>query len=338
MNIWIAKMLLIMICIVFCCTIGYTQNITPEQAKQAIKDYENNQSLQLDTIELRNDSDELGAEFPIYTVLTENTDWDVDAVSGEVLSVQYNNLVVFSEDIIPQTYTQNQCYDTAVNYVRQKYTNFDNMGFQIDENVYDTELNNWCFVWNQKNGDIYTYNRVLVSVRPDTGQIVAYSVRRTSNTSIPTPQVTATQARDIAVTYLDLVSNIQTSTQGLICSRNATLYWLFTISGDNANDEYKKSEMIINAVTGSVIKEAPYSMNGAKGSRSKQKIVNKKCMKKVPSVKPSLVKDAIHTSSISKKLPVSKNKKKITASKVPVQKPLKSATNSSSKIKKNIKK
>lgn len=256
----------------------YSNNITKEQAKKSVKDFENDQSLVFTKVELDTDFDELGTEFKIYELAKDlEMTWEVDAATGEVLMASYNDLFGFSEDPIPQNYTQSQCLAIAQAFAQSKYNDFDNMGFQLTKSKYDDEANNWDFLWFQQINNISGYNRVYVSVRPDTGQVAYYGVNRAGTANLPLPQVSSAQAESIAIADLDLVSEIDLRTQEIYYSRNGTLYWLIDVVGKNSSGDTTYSEIYINGVTGTIILKSSCilsvsdkPMKGADKAKSKE--------------------------------------------------------------------
>jgi hypothetical protein len=233
------------------------QYITEEQAIQAVRNFEGDQSLEFDEIELIVDpSPRFGFNGSTYT-LSKNRpirDWGVDALSGMITGVSYTDR--WSEQYQSQPYgshNQGQCYDIALAYARAKYSGFDSMGFQLKSSKWIE--NGWEFHWIQKIAyDAETLNDVTVSVNPSTGQIMGYSCCKVSVTTPSAPTVTSQQAIDIAKQYVGISQDLEVRTSPwLLVYPDGTLEWSMEISGILPIGEYVAYGIRVNAATGVII-------------------------------------------------------------------------------------
>lgn len=270
--------------------------ITESQAINAVKDFEANQNLQLkiDDYEEADDGySSTGKSNTYYASAITTPDprfrWEVNAITGEVFQVAYLSRIPTNKNDIPYgIYTQSQCRQIALDFIHDKYTDFDNMGFQLIEELWNKT--GWEFAWSQINAyGAYCNNNIDVCVNVDTGLIQRYSSCRypVFNAQQP-PSISAQQSIALAAQAAG-ISNLTSNDTPLLYANPNTLYWRIGVVGINGDDDIVDVSVELDAYSGSIINiDAPSIEsfapipNRAKSKKNMTlKSINSKCKSKV---------------------------------------------------------
>lgn len=240
------------------CSVFGQQVITPDQAKQAVRNFEGVPNLQFDSVTLDTDNDPRWIDGTEYSLElhTPVRDWSVDAFTGEVTMVLYMDKYPESQDEPFGTLSQDDCETIALNYVHSKYAGFDNMNFQLKTPEWKGD--GWNFKWIQKLAyDALTMNGVDVDVNPESGEIQSYSSCRAPVTAPHQPQLTTQQAIDAAAQALGITSSVEVQ-QGptLLADPQGGVYWVVEIGGLGSQGNFIGGSVILNAETGAVYDQA----------------------------------------------------------------------------------
>lgn len=239
--------------------------ITPQQAMDAVRSFEGDNTLQVTCDPLEEDLE--GPEWKhersycVDEAQSQDSSWTVNAVTGEVISVFYRN--AYSQDTAEPTgpLTQQQCQQIAEDFARAKYADFDTMGFQLDEPEWDGD--GWSFYWRRENSyGARIPGYVGVDVNPVNGCIQHYGSSRLSVTMPPPqqPQITMEQAVDIAKAAKGLVS-AGAADPALVADPDHTM-WSFVMYGENAQGKHLVYSVEVDAITGEIV-ELMEPMGGA---------------------------------------------------------------------------
>ncbi|MBP6962891.1 MAG: PepSY domain-containing protein [Armatimonadetes bacterium] len=234
--------------------------ITPEQAMNAVRAFEGDNTLQLKCWELKAHLE--GPEwrhvriYDLDDMQNEDHSWTVDAVTGEVTSAFYRD--AYSQDTEEPTgpLTGEQCRQIAEDLARAKYAGFDTMSFQLDEPEWDGD--GWSFFWSREN--IYgarVPNDVKVDVNPADGRIQYYGCYRLS-VSMPSPQkpqIAPEQAVEIVKTAKGLVTGAAESDPVLSADPDHTM-WSLVVYGESGQREDLTYYAEVDALTGEIIRTA----------------------------------------------------------------------------------
>jgi len=154
--------------------------ITEDAAKQAVRDFENDQSLALTCVEFDEDtSGPTWSHRSWYLLKPEGCAyacrlWSVHANTAEVTHASYRDLssgVIGTEPGEP--FTKDVYRPTAESFARAKYSGFDTMGFVLTTEEWIGI--GWLYVWQQKVAyDALTINMVSVIVQVESAYILEH--------------------------------------------------------------------------------------------------------------------------------------------------------------------
>lgn len=254
----------IIITIIICFTIFITacnslQFISQDAAMNAVKQFEADESLQLavDSLDKIEGYSEWEHEY-FYTVnLIATPDpgysWEVNAITGEVFFVSYSDREPEEYVEVPNgNYTQAQCRQIALEFIEDKYADFNNMGFQLVNEEWDGF--GWSFGWNQflQNG-AETSNFINININSISGMVKYYNGTRLQILpSSSSPQLTPQQVLDIAVQYFGITSQL-TNEEPSLRANPEGLFFTFEVKGMDANDEWQEGLFEIDANNGNII-------------------------------------------------------------------------------------
>ncbi len=233
--------------------------ITPEQAMDAVRAFEGDNTLQLQCGTLKEDLD--GPEwkhkrsYDIDDIQNEDHSWVVDAVTGEVTDASYHDArseVRTEEPTGPLT--QEQCRQIAEDFARAKYADFDSMGFQLRDPEWDGD--GWRFAWRRRNAyGARIPNGVNVRVSSADGRVQYYGSSRlpVPMPSPQQPQITPEQAVGIVKTAKGLVTGETESDPGLSADPDRTM-WSFVVYGENGQGKRLMYYAEVDAVTGEIVR------------------------------------------------------------------------------------
>jgi hypothetical protein len=242
------------------------QPISPEQAKEAVRTFENNANLQFEG-EPGLEEDTSGPAWSHrswYDLESMQGDhYMVDARTGEVLSVSYagrsNDIPL---DNPPGPLSEEDCLQIAQHFARAKYRDFDVMGLTLTKSEWDGN-EGWVFEFTQKLAfGIQTLNSCTVAVRPQDGQIVDYEAVRVSTPAPRQPQITAEQALEIAKQATGIVQVDWSEGATLVADPLGNIYWGLALGGGDAQGKYRGYAVTLNAENGEVVSLAPQRDKG----------------------------------------------------------------------------
>jgi hypothetical protein len=248
---------------------GFSDLITPDQAKAAVRAFEGDPNLEFSEVVLSQDADlpqwTQWQEYELTQAGTpENVDrsWMVDAATGEVTSAYYGDAVPDgdpSEDPVGRL-TRDQCKQIAEDFARAKYAGFDQMTFRPDEGEWGGY--GWKFTWDEvlPNG-ASTPNGLRVEVNPVDGRVQSYASFRIAPFTPAEPQITAEQAIDIAVAAAGITELLDHTEPELGTSPEGT-WWSVLVRGPSTPGEDLSTwyHVGINAVTGEAEVVTPADM------------------------------------------------------------------------------
>jgi hypothetical protein len=234
------------------------QFISPDDAIQSVKTFENNSSLQITCSSV--ESITIGPSWMAMTIYsltcTDTTgysnNWVVDALTGEVANASYGDACIseYSDDPIGPL-TQEQCLDIAETFAQSKYADFSSMNFQLDEQEW--ALSGWHFSWRQQVAyGALTPNRVIVEVNPVNGKVQAYTSSRI-NTPIPQqPTYGSEQAIANAKSALGII--VQNYVEGPVLSVDPDgMFWDLVIDGQDNQGSHVNYAVRVDAISGQVV-------------------------------------------------------------------------------------
>ena len=233
--------------------------ITPEQAMDAVRAFEADNTLELKCWELESDTE--GPEwayewwYSIQTSDNESASWRVDAVTGEITMSGYSDAsdVEWSENS-PGPLTQDECRQIAENFARAKYVGFDTIGFQLYREEW--EGRGWYFHWRQRVAcGAWTPNSVRVRVNGADGRIQSYGCLHDQTPTPMQPQITEQQAVDIvrAATKIGTEYEFTERNEPELEANRSSIWWGFIITGDDAEGQYHDCAATVDAITGEII-------------------------------------------------------------------------------------
>lgn len=247
------------------------QLLTPQQAQDAVRSFENDSSLVFSDCLLQDiTTGPTWNQTKWYRVFLNGSGdydriWRVQAYTGEIQRAMYGDRYPATDSDTPVgPRTQQECQVIAENYARAKYTGFDSMGFVI--NSQEWVRSGWRFIWVQTvQYGARTLNSVTVDVNPSDGQVQAYSGYRYAVTTPVQPQITTQQAINRAMQEAYLVS--QTSLEGptLWADPDGLSYYTMIIGGVDILGEDHVWRVCVNAVDGSLVAK---EMGGGSLSRA----------------------------------------------------------------------
>lgn len=233
--------------------------ISKNDAINAVRTFEGDQNLHLkvDIIEKYEEGPEWNHDYfyPVDLIAKPDPEhsWEVNAITGEVNYASYYDRIPKKETKTPYgKFTQTQCRQIALNFIKSKYHDFDEMGFQLVRKKWDG--NGWSFHWNQllQNGAI-TDNFINIAINSDTGLVQDYvSERYKISKSKTPPKLTPQQAVKSAVKKLGITSAL-TYDKPIFLANPDVFYYMFKIEGKNIKNEWQNGICEINANTGVII-------------------------------------------------------------------------------------
>ncbi|MCS6863169.1 MAG: hypothetical protein NZT92_22915 [Abditibacteriales bacterium] len=230
------------------------QPISPEQAKAAVRAFEEDPNLQF------KGEPALGqdTEGPAWTHLswydlesTRGDSYRVDAHTGEVVIADYKNENLPQEplDDPPGPRSKEDCLQIAQTFARAKYRDFDTMGLTLIESEW-VNGQAWMFDFGQKGAyGALTPNGCEVEVNPVDGKILAYRAMRFGAVTPRPPQLTAAQAIEKAKQAGGIVNVTWKNEPSLRADPTGGVWWTFAFGGTDANGEYRGYAVTLNAET-----------------------------------------------------------------------------------------
>lgn len=232
------------------------QPISPEQAKAAVRTFEEDPNLQFEG------EPELGqipgyqGEAPPYYKLrsTRGDNYRVHAHTGEVVSASYKNenLPTEPSDAPTGPRSKEDCLQIAQNFARAKYQDFDAMGLTLISEKWNSYA--WVFEFGQKGTyDALTPNDCEIEVNPVDGKILRYFGKHVGTVTPRPPQLTAAQALEIAKQTTGVVTVTWSTEPTLSADPTGRVWWGFAFGGTDTNGEYRGYAVTLNAETGEVV-------------------------------------------------------------------------------------
>lgn len=235
------------------------QLLTPDQAKDAVRTFENDSGMVFSACALRElTTGPTWTQTKWYDVLQPGSGdydrlWRVQAYTGEVLLVFYGDRMPANDSDQPVgPRTQQECLVIAENYARSKYTGFDSMGFVI--NAQEWKMSGWRFTWGQVvQYGARTFNVLVVDVNPIDGLVQKYVATRYSVIAPSQPQITIQQAIDRAMQEAFLVT--QTTLRGPVLWTDPTgaVVYSTVIGGEDTLGESHDWTVTVSAIDGSLV-------------------------------------------------------------------------------------
>jgi hypothetical protein len=234
--------------------------LTEAEAKAAVKDFENDQSLVLKTFGLETEDNPFTASGKIqfYSVAQvadpdPRAHWTVDAASGEVYSAFYGTRIPSPDTGTPfGPYTQSQCRQIAIDFAQDKYADFDNLGFQMTADQWSGH--GWEFGWQQYTSyGAVTVNIVNIDINPTTGLIQSYgSTRYEVYSPEQAPTVTSQQAISLAAQAAGITTLDSNDTPQLNASRMA-YFWRVNVVGEDSTNNTIDVGVDVDAYSGDTL-------------------------------------------------------------------------------------
>lgn len=231
---------------------GVGQNlISPEQAKEAVRAFEGDPSLEFKTVKLETDTMLLPE---VWYELEANNGraWVVDAKTGEVTWAYYPEAIPHIRTEEPfGPLTKEECYKIAENFARAKYVGFDNMNFKLFDERWTGQ--GWEFQWDQKlDYEAIGCNFVRIEINPANGRIQVYQALRVEQQPLKQPKIIEEQAINIAKQTLKL-KTVYRSESILTATPDGRVIWEVAIRGEIESGDYKGGIVYIDAETGEVL-------------------------------------------------------------------------------------
>lgn len=244
-----------------CLTMGFTAlipglttngpQITPEQAKAIVREWEGNPNLVLPEPTLEWDTTD-PFDIPQY-VFVSNKYYEVDAEHG------YVSLVIIDEPPHSASWSVSplQAKEIAKQFCSQKYPSFDQINW---DTTVRTEESPFAYYEVEFQGKMpngaETLNSCVVAIHPDTGQVLTYSATIPAS---PPPQWEPNISRDeaiaIAVQAAGFAEVLEIPQENIrLVGGNGLLVWtLEKIDGILPDGQRKLAWVSINALDGSLV-------------------------------------------------------------------------------------
>ena len=233
--------------------------VTPEQAKDAVRAFEGESSLELVCSDLQEYTEgpewthEKTYDLEDVEGAVRDRSWTVDAVTGEVTGVIYYDAGgAYGTSDPTGPLTQEQCRQIAEDFARSKCSWFDTAGLELKNQEWCSD--GWSFRWVQKIAHgAETPNGVSVDVNPADGRIQMYGC---GNIPIPTPpelQITAQQAIDVVKADRGLATVYGTISTMLFASPDGIFWVLIDLTGEDAQGNRYVCSARVDAVTGEIV-------------------------------------------------------------------------------------
>lgn len=236
------------------CTAQY---ITEEQARESVRAFEGDYSLQFSDMEFRERTDGPAWNHDAWFTLRSGSYPDdavhiVDASTGEVTQAAYDLTPFESVEVPLGPLTQEDCRQIAEAYARTKYSGFDSMTFHLAKHIWD--YTGWRYEWEQTlEYGALSYNYILVQVNPVDGSIEFYRSSRVPVTPVRPPQVTSAQATEIARQAAGIVTITSVAPPMLRGNPDGSSCWRVEITGVDSECYELELIVLVDAETGEVI-------------------------------------------------------------------------------------
>lgn len=229
---------------------GVVQAITAEQARQAVRDFENNQALSFDTVRYtEEDTSVTWLKDERYELKSGLNEWAVNAVTADIIRTirDYNWPASYQANAYG-SYTQPQCLAYALSFARSTYSGFDNYQFTLDRQEWTGF--GWSFTWHQYvQYGAKTLNYAEVDVNPTSGAIESYIGSKVSVIQAQQPAITGPDAVELAASAGDIIS-VTASSSTLQVDPDGATYYRVNIDGTDSNSGEKSYLVSVNAVDG----------------------------------------------------------------------------------------
>lgn len=239
------------------------QLITSSQAMAAVREFEGNQSLDFSDVELDMDTEgpvwshSWWYDLKINSYPNPDRTWTVNAVTGEVTGVFYGNNYPTEPTEIPfGALTQENCRQIAESFAIAKYDEFGAMNMQLV--VSEWICTGWRFEWRETVAyGALSVNGVDVEINPTNGIVQSYRAVRCSQVNPNQPQLSSSQALQIAKNAAGIVVLDWVQDQRLYAYPNGEVYWSVLLGGTTAQDKYVIFSVCLDAVSGAIIEKSP---------------------------------------------------------------------------------
>lgn len=225
--------------------------ITPEQAKEIVREWEGNPNLVLPEPTLEWDTTD-PYDIPQYEFVT-NKYYSVDAVQG------YVSMVIIAEPPRNPSWniTPAQAQSIATQFCSQKYPNFNTINWETTVRRWEKVLACYEVVFEGKmpNG-AYTLNYISVDIHPDSGEVLSYvDIIPASPPPQWEPNVPRNEAitRAIEATGFVEILNIPEDAISLIGGNGMLTWTIEEIDGILPNGKRKLAWVSIDAIDGSIV-------------------------------------------------------------------------------------
>jgi len=232
--------------------------VTPEQAKDIVRQWEGDPNLQLPEPELDwVEGDPLS--YPEYE-FNGSRYYIVDAIKGFV------SMVVFSDAEFPSspqwTLSPQQAQQIAVEFCSQKYPNFAQINWQSEV----SQENNWgCYhvEFNERmpNG-AWGPNACGVDIHPDTGKILCYTASMGSPPPTWEPSISQEQALQIAINATGFAEVLEVEGIELVGNEGILIWAIGGIEGIFPDGSQAKVWLAVDALSGN-LRYREYSKNSS---------------------------------------------------------------------------
>lgn len=195
-----------------------------------------------------------------YVLQSDGGEFYVNMQTGDVERAIFNKARENSDNI---RLTLDQARATALSHAKKNYRNFAQKNMQLTK----TELQDYgtgkeyLFIWSEVVNNVETPNKVLVTLNPNTGEIITYIGLQRSVTVPLEPKIlrddavkiAASQFKDIIVQQTEAKLSIEYPVENV-----QKLTWVIEVEGKPRDNVPQGGLVVVDATTGEVIVVKPY--------------------------------------------------------------------------------
>lgn len=210
------------------------------------------------TVDFRDNESVTHGKF--YVLQSGGGEFYVNMHTGEVERATFNKARENSNDVRLRL---DQAEAVAKGYAEKNYRNFSQKNMQLTK----AELKDhgtgkeYVFIWSEIVSNVETPNRVLLTLNPNTGDIITYIGMQRQVTVQLEPKISKDNAVNIATSqFKDIaVQRIETKLSVEYPAENVQkLTWVIEIEGKPQNNAPQGGLVVVDATTGEVIAVKPY--------------------------------------------------------------------------------
>lgn len=226
-------------------------DISIDDAKDKVKKFIEQPSAEIDYKTIK--------YFPsitMYELNTNNCTFYVNTKTGDVQYAFYENSILNSKEI---TLNMDNAEKIAYQYAMKKYSDFSkkNMILVNHEMLDHGDVGKeYLFEWKEQLDGVYTQNSVIISVNPNTGEIISYIGNHDAVNISLSPVISQTKAIETAKLYAQNIftPKIESKLQIVYVEGNLQkLAWVIEINGKWDDGTIAYEIVYIDAENGKVI-------------------------------------------------------------------------------------